>query len=408
VLTVAYGVLVFTVTIVVLVTILLVVRSRLLPGGEVAVTVNGDTARPLRVRAGQTLLAALAERGVYVPSGCGGQGTCGICKVTVASGGGALLATERAHIGRREAEAGVRLACQVKVRGDLAVELPAEILAVRRWHCRVRSNRNVATFIKELVLEIPAGEELAFRAGGYVQIVCPPHEICFRDFAIEAEYAGDWERLDLWRFTSRSTETVQRAYSMANYPGEAGGIILNVRIALPPPGVEAAPPGVCSSYLFSRKPGDEVLVSGPFGNFFARGGEREMCFIGGGAGMAPMRSHIFDQLVRLHSRRTITFWYGARSLCEAFYIEDFDTLAARHDNFTWHLALSEPRPEDQWNGATGFIHQVLFDLYLKDHAQPEEVEYYLCGPPAMIDACRTMLFDLGVEPENVMFDDFGS
>jgi len=407
-LTVAYGVLVFTATILALVLILVAVQSRLLPGGDVSITVNGEAEKPLCVRAGQTLLAALAERSIFVPSACGGQGTCGICKVTVGGGGGALLATERAHINRREAAAGVRLACQMKVRGDLAIELPAEILAVRRWHCRVRSNRNVATFIKELVLELPAGEELSFRAGGYVQIDSPPHVVRFRDFAIEEEYVDDWERLDLWRYESRSSETVQRAYSMANYPGEVGVIILNVRIALPPPGAAGVPPGICSSYLFACKPGDEVVVSGPFGDFFARASDREMCFVGGGAGMAPMRSLIFDQLERLRARRRITFWYGARSRREAFYVDDFDALAARHDNFTWQLALSEPRPEDHWNGATGFIHQVLYDLYLKDHPQPEEVEYYLCGPPAMIDACRTLLFDLGVEAENVLFDDFGS
>lgn len=406
-LTVGYGVLVFTTMILTLVALLLVVQWRLLPSGEVRIVINRDEEKALRARAGQTLLAALAEHEILVPSSCGGQGTCGICKVRVREGGGALLATERAHLAAAEAAAGMRLACQMKLRGDIHIDLAEEILAVRRWQCRVRSNRNVATFIKELVLELPAEADFHFRAGGYVQIDSPPHDVPFSDFEIAAEYRGEWERLALWRHRSETRASVQRAYSMANHPGEAGVIILNVRIALPPPGVDAAPPGACSSYLFARKPGDDVIVSGPFGHFFARAGEREMCFVGGGAGMAPLRSHILDQLEGLHSRRKITFWYGARSLREAFYVEDFDSLARRHDNFDWHLALSEPRPEDQWTGYTGFIHQVLHERYLADHPAPRQVEYYLCGPPAMIDACRAMLLGLGVASEDVMFDDFG-
>ncbi len=407
-LTVGYGVLIFTAMILALVAILLAVQSRLSPSGATDLVVNRDAAHPLRVRSGQTLLAALAEHAILVPSSCGGQGTCGICKVVVTGGGGGLLATERAHIGRGEAARGVRLACQVKVRGALQIELPAEILAVRRWSCRVRSNRNVATFIKELVLELPAGETLDFRAGGYVQIDSPPHRLRFADFAVADEYREEWDRNDLWRYESITDSTVQRAYSMANHPGEAGVIILNVRIALPPPGAPAAPPGACSSYLFALRPGDSVAVSGPFGHFYARDGAAEMCFVGGGAGMAPMRAHVLDQLERLRTQRRITFWYGARSLREAFYVAELDALAARHAHFAWHLALSEPRPEDHWTGPTGFVHQVLRDRYLQDHPAPDEIEYYLCGPPAMIDACRTMLFDLGVEPENVMYDDFGS
>jgi Na+-transporting NADH:ubiquinone oxidoreductase subunit F len=265
----------------------------------------------------------------------------------------------------------------------------------------------VATFIKETILELPRGEKVPFRAGGYVQIECPPHEVSFRDFDVAEPYRADWDRYDLWRYVSRVDERVQRAYSLANYPGEEGILVLNVRIALPPPGVPDAAPGKMSSYLFGLRAGDEIAVSGPYGHFFARDTGNEMCFIGGGAGMAPMRAHIFDQLERLHTDRKITFWYGARSLREAFYVDDFDRLAREHRNFEWHLALSEPLAEDRWSGQTGFIHQVLYDSYLKRHPAPEDVEYYLCGPPAMIDACRKMLFDLGVEDENVMFDDFG-
>jgi Na+-transporting NADH:ubiquinone oxidoreductase subunit F len=325
----------------------------------------------------------------------------------VASGGGALLPTEVAHISPREARAGMRLACQVKVKEDIEIELPPEVFDVRRWTCRVRSNHSVATFIKELVLELPEGDEVPFRAGGYIQIECAPHEIPYRDFEIEDAYRADWDHLDMWRYVSRVEEPVTRAYSMANYPDEKGVILLNVRVASPPPNQPDVPPGQMSSWIFGLKPGDEVVISGPFGEFFARETDAEMCFVGGGAGMAPMRSHILDQFRRLHTDRKVTFWYGARSLREAFYVEDFDGIAAENDNFEWHLALSEPLPEDRWTGDTGFIHQVLYDNYLKDHPAPEDIEYYLCGPPMMIEACRRMLDELGVESENVMFDDFG-
>jgi Na+-transporting NADH:ubiquinone oxidoreductase subunit F len=299
------------------------------------------------------------------------------------------------------------MACQVKVKEDLRIELPPEVFDIRQWTCRVRSNHNVATFIKELVLELPEGEEVPFRAGGYIQIDCPPHEARYRDFEIEEEYREDWEKLNLWRYVSVVDEPVTRAYSMANYPDEKGVIMLNVRIASPPPGLGDAPPGQVSSWIFSLKPGDEVVISGPYGEFFARETDDEMCFVGGGAGMAPMRSHIFDQFRRLHTARKVTFWYGARSLREVFYMEDFDSIARESDNFEWQLALSDPLPEDRWTGYTGFIHQVLHDNYLKDHPAPEEIEYYLCGPPLMIEACKKMLDELGVESENVMFDDFG-
>jgi Na+-transporting NADH:ubiquinone oxidoreductase subunit F len=405
--TILFGMLAFTVTIVVLTAVLLAVKERIAPSGPVTIEINDDPEKALEVQAGSTLLATLAARGIFIPSACGGKGTCGVCRCRVASGGGALLPTEVAHITPREARAGQRLACQVKVKENLRIELPPEVFAVRRWTCRVRSNRNVATLIKELALELPAGESVPFRAGGYVQIECPPHAVRYRDFAIEEQYRADWDRLDLWRYASKVEEPVTRAYSMANYPEERGIILLNVRIAAPPPGTSDVPPGQMSSWIFSLQPGDEVVISGPYGEFFARETDAEMCFIGGGAGMAPMRSHIFDQLKRLHTRRKITFWYGARSLREAFYVEEFEELARVHANFEWHLALSEPLPEDRWAGDTGFIHQVLYDNYLKDHPAPEEVEYYLCGPPLMISACQQMLDSLGVEPENVLFDDFG-
>ncbi|UCE86930.1 MAG: NADH:ubiquinone reductase (Na(+)-transporting) subunit F [Deltaproteobacteria bacterium] len=406
-LTLALGVLFFTGVIVALVVVLLVAKRQLLPEGSVEIDINDDPDRTLRVRAGDTLLATLAAQRIFVPSACGGKGTCGVCKVTVMEGAGALLPSEVAHVSRREAREGVRLACQIKVRKDMKIAVPPEIFAVRRWRCRVRSNRNVATFIKELVLELPEGEEIPFRAGGYVQVRCPPHVVRYRDFEIDERYRSEWDRNDMWRYVSTVEEEVERAYSMANYPGETGILLLNVRIASPPPELPDAPPGKLSSYLFSLAPGDEVTVSGPFGEFFAHATDNEMCYIGGGAGMAPMRSHIFDQLLRLHTQRKITFWYGARSLKEAFYIEAFDALAAEHPNFEWHLALSDPLESDHWTGYTGFIHQVVHDNHLKDHPTPEEVEYYLCGPPLMMDACKAMLFELGVEPENVMFDDFG-
>jgi Na+-transporting NADH:ubiquinone oxidoreductase subunit F len=405
--TVLFGVLAFTLTIVALTLVLLGVKARIAPGGKVTISINDDPERALEVESGGTLLATLSGQGIFIPSACGGKGTCGVCRCRVRSGGGALLPTEVSHIKPREARAGFRLACQVKVKEDLAIELPPEVFEVRRWTCRVRSNHNVATFIKELLLELPQGDEVPFRAGGYVQIECPPHQVHYRDFEIAEEYAADWERLDLRRFTSRVDEPVSRAYSMANYPGEKGVIMLNVRIASPPPNLPDVPPGQVSSWIFGLRSGDPVVISGPYGEFFARETDREMCFLGGGAGMAPMRSHIFDQFQRLHAQRKVTFWYGARSLREAFYTEDFEAIARENENFEWHLALSEPLPEDHWTGHTGFIHQILYDNYLKDHPAPEEVEYYLCGPPMMIEACRKMLDELGVEPEDILFDDFG-
>lgn len=406
--TVVVGVGMFTGVILSLVGLLLVARGRLVSSGAVRIVVNDDTAAPLEVKAGGTLLGTLAACGIFIPSACGGKGTCGVCKAKVFEGGGSLLPTEASHVSRGEAREGVRLTCQVKVKSDMRIEVPHEVFSVRQWTCTVRSNENVATFIKELILDLPAGEAVPFRAGGYVQIECPPHVVRYADFDIADRYRDDWDRFDMWRHVSTTEAPVSRAYSMANYPDERGIITLNVRIASPPPRAAGdVPPGIMSSYIFGLKPGDTMTIAGPFGEFFAKDTRAEMLFIGGGAGMAPMRSHIFDQFRRLKTSRTVTFWYGARSRREAFYVEDFDALQAEFSNFSWHLALSEPLPADRWTGPTGFIHQVVLEQYLKDHPAPEDIEYYLCGPPAMLAACMTMLEELGVERENILFDDFG-
>ena len=406
--TVVLGVFMFTFIIVTLVGVLMVARLQLVATGDVTITVNDDADKGITTAAGGTLLSTLANNKIFIPSACGGKGTCGVCTVTVQEGGGAMVPVEENHISRGEAREGVRLSCQVKVKQDMKIEVPAEVFDVRRWTCKVRSNHNVATFIKELVLELPPGESVPFRAGGYIQIESPPHVVNYKDFDIEEEYREDWDKFNMWRYISTVDEPVTRAFSMASYPEEKGFILLNVRIASPPPRApEGTPPGIMSSYIFGLKPGDEVTISGPFGEFFAKETEAEMFFIGGGAGMAPMRSHIFDQFYRLHSKRKISFWYGARSLREAFYFEDFDKIQKDFDNFKWYLALSEPLPEDNWTGYTGFIHQVVYDNYLKDHPAPEDIEYYLCGPPLMLKACMQMLDGLGVEPENILFDDFG-
>ncbi len=398
----------FTFTIVTLVALLMLARHQLVATGDVTITVNGDPEKALCTSAGGTLLGTLAANSIFIPSACGGKGSCGVCTVKVTSGGGAILPTELSHISRGDARDGVRLSCQVKVKQDLAIELPPEVFSVRQWRCTVRSNHNVATFIKELVLELPEGESVPFRAGGYIQIEAPPGTVKYADFDIDEQYRADWDKFNLWRYVSTVGEPVTRAYSMANYPEERGVIMLNVRVASPPPRApEGTPPGKMTSYLFSLKPGDDVTISGPFGEFFAKETDEEMLFIGGGAGMAPMRSLIFDQFRRLHTSRNVSFWYGARSLREAFYLDDFDTLAQEHDNFDWHLALSEPLPEDNWTGDAGFIHQVVLENYLATHPAPEDIEYYLCGPPLMLKACMDMLTAQGVEPENILFDDFG-
>ena len=406
--TVMMGVGMFTSIILALVGLLLVARNRLVATGDVSIVINGDESKPLRTAAGGTLLGTLAANRIFIPSACGGKGTCGVCKVTVLEGGGTLLPTEQSHVSRGEAREGVRLSCQVKVKNDLRIGVPPEVFSAREWQCTVRSNHNVATFIKELVLELPQGDTVPFRAGGYVQISCPPHVVKYSDFDVEPEYRGDWDKFNMWRYVSTVIEPVSRAYSMANYPEERDVIMLNIRIASPPPRApEGVPPGIMSSYTFGLTPGDTVTISGPFGEFYAKDTAAEMMFIGGGAGMAPMRSHIFDQFRRIKTDRKVTFWYGARSLREAFYIEDFDRIQAENPNFQWHLALSEPLPEDHWTGYTGFIHQVVLEQYLKNHSAPEDIEYYLCGPPQMLQACMSMLADLGVERENILFDDFG-
>jgi Na+-transporting NADH:ubiquinone oxidoreductase subunit F len=399
------GVLLFTAIVMSLVLIILVARSRLVATGQVNILINDE--RTIAAPVGTKLLSALAESKLFVASACGGGGTCGQCKVKVHEGGGVILPTETSHINKREAAAGERLSCQVSVKQDMRIEVPREVFGIKRWSCKVRSNRSVATFIKELVLELPEGEDLNFRAGGYIQIEAPPHHLLYRDFDIPPKFRDDWERFELFALESKVQEPVMRAYSMANYPEEKGIVMLNVRVATPPPRMTGVPPGIMSSYIFGLKPGDEVVISGPYGEFFAKKTKAEMVFIGGGAGMAPMRAHIFDQLNRLGSDRKMSFWYGARSRREMFYHEEFEALAARHENFTWHIALSDPLPEDEWQGDVGFIHEVLYEKYLRDHPAPEDIEYYICGPPMMTQAVLSMLADLGVEKENILLDDFG-
>ncbi len=402
------GVALFTTIVLTLVVVILFARSKLVASGEVLITINDDPENSLKVAAGTKLLTTLASRSIFLPSACGGGGTCAQCKCKVLEGGGDILPTETVHIKKREADAGNRLSCQVTVKRDMKIEIPAEVFSIKKWECEVVSNPNVATFIKELTLKLPEGENVNFRAGGYIQIECPPHELDYKNFNIEEEYRSDWDKFNIWRYQSTVKEKVIRAYSMANYPEERGIIKLNVRIATPPPGSpDNVPPGIMSSYIFNLKPGDKVTISGPYGEFFAKDTKAEMVFIGGGAGMAPMRSHIFDQLKRLSSGRKITYWYGARSLREMFYTEDFDQLKSEFDNFNWHVALSDPQPEDNWKGLTGFIHQVLYEQYLKNHPAPEDCEYYMCGPPLMTSAVISMLENLGVESENILLDDFG-
>lgn len=403
--TIVYGVTMFTVIVLALVMVILMARSRLVSSGEVTIEINGE--KTLHVAAGGKLLQTLSDSGLFLPSACGGGGTCAQCKCVVEEGGGAMLPTEESHFSRRDAKEGWRLSCQTPVKQDMKIQVPEEVFGVKQWECTVESNPNVATFIKELTLRLPEGESVDFRAGGYVQLECPPHHVKFSDFNIDEEYRGDWERFGFFNLESKVDETVIRAYSMANYPEERGLVKFNIRIATPPPGSEGIPPGIMSSWVFNLQPGDKVKVYGPFGEFFAKDTDAEMIFIGGGAGMAPMRSHIFDLLKRLNSKRKISFWYGARSLREMFYTEEYDQLAAENDNFEWHVALSDPQPEDNWDGLTGFIHNVLFEEYLKNHPAPEDCEYYMCGPPMMNAAVVKLLADLGVEPENILLDDFG-
>ena len=403
--TIIGGVALFTVVVMLLVSLILVARARLVSSGDVQLDINGDPDRTLTVPAGGKLLNTLADAGIFLSSACGGGGTCAQCKCQILDGGGSMLPTEEGHFTRGQRRDNWRLSCQVAVKQDMKIEVAPEFFGVKQWETTVLSNNNVATFIKELVLEIPAGESVDFRAGGYVQLEVPPHEVRYADFDIEEQYRGDWEHFGLFNKVSKVNDTTIRAYSMANYPEEKGVIKFNIRIATPPPGTDF-PPGKMSSYVFGLKPGDKVKVFGPYGEFFAKDTDAEMVFIGGGAGMAPMRSHIFDQLRRIKTKRKISFWYGARSLREMFYEEDYNTLAAENENFEWHVALSDPQPEDNWTGMTGFIHNVVLENYLKNHPAPEDCEYYMCGPPMMNAAVVKMLKDLGVEDENIALDEF--
>lgn len=400
------GVVLFTVVVLALVAIILSARSKLVNSGDVTIEINEDAEKSITVSAGGKLLQTLSANGIFLSSACGGGGTCAQCKCIVLDGGGTALPTEEPHFTKGELREGWRLSCQVAVKQDMKIEVEPEFFGVKKWECTVQSNPNVATFIKELTLKLPEGENVDFRAGGYVQLECPPHEVHYKDFDIEEQYRPDWDKFNIWQYSSKVTEPVIRAYSMANYPEERGLVKFNIRIATPPPGTNL-PAGQMSSYVFSLKPGDKIDVYGPFGEFFAKDTDAEMVFIGGGAGMAPMRSLIFDQLKRKKSDRKMSFWYGARSMREAFYQDEYDMLAKENDNFKWHLALSDPMPEDNWEGYTGFIHNVLYENYLKDHEAPEDCEFYMCGPPMMNSAVIKMLEDLGVERENILLDDFG-
>ncbi len=395
----------FTGVVLALVVVILVAKKILVSSGNVKILVNHQ--REISVPAGGKLMGALADGGIFVSSACGGGGTCAQCKVKVFSGGGDILATERTHINNRQAKEGMRLSCQVAVKQDMEIEVPEEAFETKKWLCTVRSNHNVATFIKELVLELPPGEEVDFKAGGYIQIECPAHTVEYKDFIIEEKFREDWDKYNVWQYKSVVDEPVFRAYSMANYPGEKGIIMLNVRVASPPPRMPDVPPGKMSSYIFGLKPGDKVTISGPYGEFFIKDTNAEMVYVGGGAGMAPLRSHIFELFKRIKTGRKVSYWYGGRSLRELFYVDHFRQIEKDFPNFKFNIALSEPLPEDNWTGYTGFVHQVLLDNYLKNHEAPEEIEYYVCGPPMMNTAVFKMLDDLGVEPENIAFDDFG-
>ena len=396
----------FTGVVAALVGLIVTARGKLVSTGDVTIVINEQ--KTISIPAGGKLLNALADEGIFVSSACGGGGTCAQCKVNILEGGGDILPTEKTHINKKAEREGCRLSCQVAVKQDMKIEVPPEVFETKKWKCKVRSNRNVATFIKELVLELPEGEDVGFKAGGYIQIEAPPHRVNYKDFNIEVEYREDWDKFNVWDNESVVDETVIRAYSMANYPGEKGIIMLNVRVASPPPrSPKGTPPGKMSSYIFGLKPGDEVTISGPYGEFFIKETPAEKVYIGGGAGMAPLRSHIFELFKNMHADCNVSYWYGGRSVRELFYLEEFEELEQKHPNFKMHIALSDPVPEDNWTGLTGFIHQVLHDEYLAKHPAPEDCEYYICGPPIMLKCVQDMLSDLGVEPENIAYDDFG-
>ncbi|MDE5736479.1 MAG: NADH:ubiquinone reductase (Na(+)-transporting) subunit F [Bacteroidales bacterium] len=402
---------VFLFVILLLVSLLLYARKRLVPQGKVHLEINGE--KDLEVEMGNSLLSTLATQKIFLPSACGGKGSCGLCRVRVPEGGGSILPSEQGFFTRKEQADHWRLACQVKVRNDLKIQVPAAIFGIRKWECEVVSSRNVATFIREFIVKLPEGEKLNFRSGGYIQIDVPACTVDYKDIEVAEPYKSEWERMKMFDLTMKNPEPCFRAYSMANHPAEGDRIMLNVRIATPPFDRKTGQwqkfnPGVCSSYVYSLKPGDKITISGPYGEFFVQDTQREMMFIGGGAGMAPMRSHIFDQFKTKHTNRKTTFWYGGRSVKELFYMEDFEEIQRENPNFSFHVALSDPQPGDNWTGPTGFIHQVIYDQYLKNHPEPDEIEYYLCGPPAMTDAVVKMLDGLGVPPEMIRFDNFGA
>ena len=398
------GVGMFTVVVISLVAVILFARARMVSSGNVVIEINGK--KTISVPAGDKLLQTLASNDIFLASACGGGGSCAQCKCIVNDGGGSMLPTEEPHFTPRESNEGWRLSCQAPVKQDMKIEVPEEVFGIKQWECTVESNPNVATFIKELTLRLPEGESVDFRAGGYVQLEAPAHHIKYSDFDVGEEYKGDWERFGFFDVESKVDEPLIRAYSMANYPEEKGVVKFNIRCATPPPNNLSLPAGQMSSWVFSLKPGEKVTVFGPFGEFFAKETDTEMVFIGGGAGMAPMRSHIFDQLKRIGTDRKVSFWYGARSLREVFYADEYDALAEEFPNFTWHLALSDPQPEDNWTGMTGFIHNVVHDNYLGNHSAPEDCEFYMCGPPMMNSAVINMLHSLGVENESIMLDEF--
>jgi len=401
----------FLLVILILIAVLLYARKKLTPQGNVTLTINDD--QEVEVSPGSTLLSTLSTQNIFLPSACGGGGTCAMCKVQVDEGGGGILPTETIYFTRKEQQDNWRLGCQVKVRNDMKIKVPAEIFNIKKWECEVVSNKNVATFIKEFVVKLPNDEWLDFESGGYIQIDVPVCEVHYKDIHVEEEFRDEWDAYNMWDLKMKNAEPIYRAYSMASHPAEGNIIMLNVRIATPPwdrarNAFMKVNPGICSSYIFSLKPGDKVTISGPYGEFFIKPTEKEMMFIGGGAGMAPMRSHIFDLFHTKKTNRKATFWYGGRSKRELFYEEDFNKIEQDFDNFKFHIGLSEPKPEDNWDGYVGFIHQVIYDHYLKNHPEPEEIEYYICGPGLMLDACTKMLDSLGVPPENIAYDDFGN
>ncbi|WFB36710.1 NADH:ubiquinone reductase (Na(+)-transporting) subunit F [Kiritimatiellota bacterium B12222] len=398
------AILVFTGVICLLVFGLMSASKALSPGGTVTIDINNG-AKVLEVAPGSSLLTSLASNNIFLPSACGGGGTCAMCKCQVKEGGGQILATEKSQISKPEQKEGTRLSCQLKVKEDMKIHVHDEVLEIKKFEGTVRSNNNVATFIKELIVDLPEGVDLNFQAGGYIQIDVPTYDIKFKDFDIQEEYRSDWDQFKLWDLEHCNEEECFRAYSMANHPAEGNCVMLNIRIATPPRGMDV-PPGVCSTYVFNLKPGDKITLSGPYGEFFIRDTEREMCYIGGGAGMAPMRSHLFHLFQTLETGRKVTFWYGGRSKKELFYLEDFEDIKARFPNFDYTIALSDPQPEDHWDGPVGFIHQVCQDEYLLKHEDPAEIEYYMCGPPPMISAVNNMLYNLGVEKEMISYDAF--